>query len=312
MRMHDGTAETWPELPLAAWRDTCDTLHMWTQIVGKVALELKPFLNEWWEVGFHLTGRGLTTGLIPAGGRQFDITFDLLGSMLYIAVSDGQVRALPLRPRSVAHFYRDLMGALHDLGIEVSITTTPSEIPDPVPFDQNEQDAAYDPEYVIRWWRIMAHTDAVLQHYRSGFVGKSSPVLFFWGSFDLAETRFNGKKAPPMKGMPRFYQIAEDQENIAVGFWPGNTNAAGVTYGEPAYYAYMTPAPPSGYQDAHLNPQTASFDTRLGEWLLRYEDVRSSANPSATLLQFFQSAYAAFAEAGGWDRQALERQATTR
>lgn len=304
--------DAWPELPLAAWKDTCDTLHMWTQIVGKVALALKPFLNQWWEVGFHLTGRGLTTGLIPYRDRQFDITFDFLGSMLYIAVTDGQVKALPLEPRSVAAFYRDLLGALRDLDIEVHITTTPSEVPGAPPFDQNHQDRAYEPEYVIRWWRILTQTGMVLQRYRSGFVGKSSPVLFFWGSFDLAETRFNGNRAPVAPGMPRFYQIAEEQENIAVGFWPGNTSAAGLTYGEPAYYAYIYPPPSSGYQDAHVNPEAAYYDQTLGEWLLRYEDVRTSADPAASLLEFFQSAYGAFADAAGWDRKSLDRETADR
>lgn len=296
----------WPDLPFDAWKDTCDTLHLWTQVIGKIALAQKPFLNEWWEVALHLTGRGLTTGLIPYQHRFFDMTFDFLGNALYIAVTDGRVSMIPLSPRSVAAFYGEVMGALRDLDIEVSINPLPSEIPHAVPFDQNTQDASYDAACALRWWRILCSTAGVLQRYRTPFTGKSSPINFFWGSFDLAETRFNGKPATVPQGMPRFFQIAEDQENITCGFWPGNTTAAGVTLGEPAYYSYIYPAP-DGYKDAHVKPDAAHYDQTLGEFILPYSAVRTASDPAQTLLDFFQSTYEAAATLAGWDRTALER-----
>jgi len=295
----------WPPLPWDEWKETCETLHMWTQVVGKVKLELTPFLNEWWEVAFHVTPRGLTTGLIPCGDRAFAVDFDFTTHNLFVRTSDDRTKALALLPRSVADFYREFMAALHALGIEVAINTTPVEVPHPIPFDQDHQHAAYDPAPVHRWWRILVLTTEVLQRFRSSFVGKSSPINFFWGSFDLSETRFSGKPATPPQG-PRFYQLGEDQENFACGFWPGNPTAAGVTLGAPAFYAYIYPEP-AGFKEATIQPAAASYDPKLGEFILPYEDARRAPSPAQAILDFFQSSYAAAAALAGWDRATLER-----
>src|SRR5919206_599739 len=236
-------SERWPPLPWDAWKDTCETLHMWTQIVGKVKLELAPFLNELWQVGFHLTSRGMTTGFIPTGDRVFDATFDFIDHNLVVATSDGRLKAMPLMPRSVAGFYAEFMSVLRSLDIDVTINTTPVETPITIACDQNDVHASYDADYVHRFWRILVQTEKVLQRYRSSFAGKSSPILFYWGSFDLNEARYSGKPAPPPEGMPRFFQLAEDEENVACGFWPGNPNAAGIAFEEPAFYSYTYPAP---------------------------------------------------------------------
>lgn len=299
-------SERWPPLPWDAWKDTCETLHMWTQIVGKVKLELAPFLNELWEVGFHLTARGMTTGIIPAGDRVFEVTFDFIDHNLYVVVSDGQVKTMRLVARSVADFYGEIMAIMRSLGIEVAISTLPVEVPDPIPFEQDRIHASYDPDSAHRFWRILVQTAQVLQRYRSPFAGKSSPILFYWGSFDLNETRYSGKPAPPPKGAPRFFQIAEDQENIACGFWPGNPNATGVTLGKPAFYSYTAPAPP-GFKDAAARPGEAHYNSTLGEFILPYDDARRAASPEEAILDFFQSTYEAGARLAGWDRSRLER-----
>jgi len=301
-----GTESLWPPLPLAEWRETCDTLQLWTQIVGKIKLELCPFLNEWWEVALHLTPRGLTTLTIPAGDRVFAIDFDFVEHTMAITVSDGQRRTLPLRPRSVADFYRDCMAALRALGIDVAITTRPAEIPDAIPFDQDQVHAAYDPAYVERWHRIQLQTERVLQRFRSGFVGKSSPVQFFWGGFDLTMTRFSGRPAPLIEGAPRWMQLAEDQENYACGFWPGNANVRGVTLGEPAFYAYIYPEP-AGFREAPVRPEATYFHAELGLFTLPYEAVRRAASAEGALLAFVESTYEASATLAKWDRETLER-----
>jgi hypothetical protein len=284
----------WPELPLDAWQETLDTLHMWTQIVGKVKLELTPFLNEWWNVAFTVTARGLTTGPIPAGSRIFEIDFDFIDHALTVQTSDGEVKTLPLFPRSVASLFTELMATLEALGIAVTINPIPCEVPDPIPCDVNETYASYDPGYVERWWRILVQTEQVLQRFRASFVGKSSPILFYWGSFDLSHTRFSGRPADPPAGAPRFFQIAEDQENFACGFWPGNVGASGITFGEPAFYAYHYPAP-AGFPDAQVQLDAAYFDGEMGEFILRYEDARRSPTPADAVLEFFQSTYEAAA-----------------
>lgn len=300
MTIKAGPVETWPALPLDEWKDTCETLQLWTQVAGKVKLKLCPFLNEWWGVGFEVNARGLTTGLIPYEDRAFEVYFDFFDHKLYVRTSDGLSKAVSLVPRSVADFYREFMAVLSALDIHVEITTMPVEIPDPVAFDQDQQHASYDPEYVQRWWRIMLGTTKVLQRYRSSFFGKSSPILFYWGSFDLSHARFSGRLAPPMPGMPRFFQIAEHQENAACGFWPGNTTAGGFTLGEPAYYAYLLPAP-DGYGEASVRPDAAYYHSELGEFILPYEAVRRSADPERELLEFFESTYAAGARLSGWE-----------
>lgn len=299
--------ERWPALPYDGWRDTCETVHRWTQIVGKVKLALTPFLNEWWEVAFHLTARGMTTGIIPYRDRAFEVEFDFLDHDLSIRTSDGGTALLTLAACPVAEFYAEFMDALHGLGIELEIDPMPVEIPDPIPFDTDHEHAAYDPDFVHRWWRIQLETVKVLQRFRAEFVGKSSPIHFFWGSFDLSHTRFSGRPAPIAQGMPRFFQLAEDQENYACGFWPGNANSAGATLGEPAFYAYTYPKP-DGFEAAPVRPNAAGYHAALGEFILPYESVRRSDSPERTLLAFFQSTYAAAATLGGWDRGALERE----
>ncbi|MGH2444106.1 MAG: DUF5996 family protein, partial [Chloroflexota bacterium] len=231
----------WPELPYAGWKDTCETLQMWTQVVGHVKLELCPFLNEWWEVAFEVTARGLTTLLIPWRDQAFEIRFDFIDHQLLVETSAGEVRRMALEPRSVAAFYREFTETLRSLEITVSIGTIPDEVAAGIPFDRDDVHASYDAEYVNRWWQILLQTAKVMQRYRASFAGKSSPIMFFWGSFDLTTTRFSGRRAPAPEGAPRFFQIAEDQENIACGFWPGNANAMGVEFGEPAFYAYAYP-----------------------------------------------------------------------
>lgn len=299
-------ADHWPPLPWDAWKDTCETLHMWTQIVGKVKLELAPFLNELWEVGFHLTARGMTTGIIPAGDRIVEATFDFIDHNLVLAVSDGQVKVMPLVARSVADFYQEFMAVMRSLEIEVAINPVPVEVPDPIPFDQDRIHASYDADSVHRFWRILAQTAPVLQRYRSSFAGKSSPILFYWGSFDFSAARYSGKPAPPLTGVPRFFQIAEDEENIACGFWAGNPNATGVALGKPAFYSYTAPAP-QGFADAAVGPDDAHYNGTLGEFILPYDDARRAASPEEVILEFFQSTYEAGAELAGWDRSRLER-----
>ena len=298
--------ERWPALPWDAWHDTCDTLHLWMQIVGKVKLALAPFLNEWWQVAFHLTARGLTTGPMPFRDGICEMEFDFVDHHLVVRTSDGRRTALALMPRSVADFYQHLMRALGALGIECRINPLPVEVPDAIPLNADQVHAAYDPEYAHRWWVILTQIDAVLQQYRSSFVGKSSPIHFFWGSFDLSETRFSGRPATPPQGAPRFQQLAEDQENIACGFWPGNPSASGVTLGQPAFYAYSYPEPP-GFKQAPVRPGAAHYDERLGEFILRYEDVRRSGEPARALRDFVESTYDAAARLAHWDRGLLER-----
>lgn len=297
--------QRWPELPYDAWKDTCQTLQLWTQVVGKVKLRLSPFLNELWNSGFHLTTRGLTTGVMPYGGRGLEVRFDFVDHNVSVLSSDGGTKIMPLMPRSVADFYAEFMGVLRSLGVDVAITTQPVETPVQTHFDVDREHASYDPEYVNRWWRIMLGTEMVLQKYRSPFVGKSSPVLFYWGSFDLAEARYSGRPGPTING-PRFFQVAEDQENIACGFWAGNPTAAGIELGEPAFYSYTNPAPP-GFGEATVRPSAASFRKALGEFVLLYRDVRVAASPDDAILTFFQSAYEVGADLGHWDRSKLEQ-----
>jgi len=293
--------ETWPALPYEEWKDTLDTLHMWTQVVGKTKLELAPFLNEWWEVGFSVTARGLTSGTIPFGQQVFQVDFDFLDHRLDVLVSDGATRSLPLQPRSVADFYQAFMGALDELGIAVRINPVPVEVDAPIPFAEDTVHAAYDPESVNRWWRVLVQVARLLETYRTPFVGKSSPVLFWWGTFDLCETRFSGRPAPPREWPARWMALAADQEAATCGFWPGN-----VKLHAPAFFAYTFPEPP-GCREAVIQPDAASYHLDLSEFILPYEAVRTSPNPDQMLLDFFQSTYTVGANLGGWDRTALER-----
>jgi hypothetical protein len=299
------TVEAWPALPWAEWSESCETLHLWTQIVGKVKLELSPFLNEWWQVGFDVTPRGLTASSIPFEDGAFAVEFDFIDHGLRIVTSEGGIREFALAPRSVAAFYGDFMARLRELGIDARIHRMPVEMPNPIPFDQDERHASYEPRLVHDWWRVLVSTTKVLQRYREGFSGKSSPIVFYWGSFDLNETRFSGRPAPRLRGVPLFYELAEDEENVACGFWPGNANAAGVTLEEAAFYAYHYPEPP-GFRDARVEPDGARYDTRLNEFLLPYDRVRTAAFPEALVLRFFENVYEVAADLAHWDRARLD------
>jgi hypothetical protein len=296
-----GPAERWPALPYEAWRDSCQTLHMWTQIVGKVRMELSPFLNHWWHVTFYVTPRGLTTSSIPSQGGIFDVTFDFVEHTLSIRTSEGSTRALPLIPQSVAAFYREFMACLHALGIEVTINPLPCEVSNPIRCDVDEVHASYDPVSAQRFWRILVQTEAVLRRYRSPFLGKSSPVHFFWGSFDLALTLFSGRRAPERPEADRITREAYSHEVISCGFWPGDER-----FPLPAFYSYTAPLPP-GLPTASIRPQEAFYHQEMGLFLLRYDDMRTASSPEQTLLEFFQSTYQAGAQLAQWDRQALER-----
>jgi Family of unknown function (DUF5996) len=297
----DAAGEIWPALPYEAWKDSLDTLHMWTQIVGKVKLELVPFLNEWWQVAFTVTARGLTTSTIPFGRRVFQVDFDFLDHRLDIHVGDGTSRSIPLLPRSVADFYQEFMAALDSLGLGVTITTNPVEVENTIPFDQDHVHASYDPAYITRWWGILLQVDRLLQRYRSPFVGKSSPVLFWWGSFDLSETRFSGRPAPKREWPARWMALGADQEQASAGFWPGSGKLQA-----PAFFAYTYPEPP-GCPEATIRPDAGFYHPDLSEFILPYDEVRLSPAPDQMILDFFQSTYEVGATLAGWDRATLER-----
>ncbi len=295
----------WPPLPLEEWKATRDTLHMWTQIVGKVKLELSPFLNEWWQVAFAVTARGLTTSTIPWGNEVFEVNFDFIDHTLRVLTSGGAVKVVPLIPRPVADFYHEFMTTLHALGIDVNINPHPMEVSNGIRFDQDQVHASYDADPVHRWWRILVQVERVLEKYRSSFIGKSSPIQFWWGSFDLSETRFSGRPAPQRewpKGS-RWMRLAGDQEQAESGFWPGSG-----TIHEPAFYAYTYPEPP-GFRSMPVRPDPAFCDPDLGEFILRYEDVRRAAAPEQMILDFFESSYEVGATLAHWDRAVLERRA---
>ncbi|MFL4981058.1 MAG: DUF5996 family protein [Xanthobacteraceae bacterium] len=298
--------DTWPDLPLAAWSETCETLHRWTQIVGKVRMASTPLVNHWWNVTFYVTARGLTTSAVPHGARTFEVTFDFIEHRLRIETSDGSSESIALVPMSVADFHAEVMGRLRRLDIDVHIWTMPSEIENAVPFDEDRVHAHYDAGYAQRFWRALLHADRVFNIFRGRFIGKASPVHFFWGSFDLAVTRFSGRTAPPLTGTSPnvaawVMREAYSHEVSSCGFWPGNGG-----YGHPAFYVYAYPEPP-GYGDTRLRTAEAFYDGGLGQFILPYAAVRQSPDPDALLLSFLQETYAAAADLAGWDRQALER-----
>ena len=293
--------ECWPTLPLDSWKDTYATLHMWTQMVGKVRLRLTPLMNHWWNVPLYVTARGLTTSRIPYGEKAFELWFDFIRHQLVLETSDGIVKTLPLAPRSVAEFYQEFMGMLRSAGIEVKIWRMPVEIPNPIPFDQDRVHGSYDPASVEKFWRILLSVDAAFSQFRSRFIGKCSPVHFFWGSFDLAVTRFSGRRAPERPGADAVTREAYSHEVSSVGFWPGSGDVK-----DAAFYSYMVPEP-QGFKEARVRPDAAYYDRQLGEFLLMYEDVRKAESPSASLLEFCQSTYEAGASLSKWDRDALER-----
>lgn len=301
MEQFDDSGEAWPALPLEQWKDTYATLHMWTQIVGKVRLALTPLTNHWWNVPLYVTSRGLTTSLIPYSDTPFELRFDFVEHQLILQKSDGQREFLPLVARSVADFYSEVMKMLESAGIEVKIWHMPVEVPDPIPFDEDRVHASYDREAVQRFWRVLLSAQCVLEEFRSRFIGKCSPIHFFWGSFDLAVTRFSGRRAPPRPGADRMTQEAYSHEVSSVGFWPGGGNMTGA-----AFYSYAAPEP-EGFRTAPVQPRSARYDSQLGEFILMYDDVRAEASPSKALLDFCQSTYEAAATLGKWDRSALER-----
>jgi Family of unknown function (DUF5996) len=290
-------------LPLDSWKDTYATLHMWTQIVGKVRLALTPLVNHWWNVPLYVTARGLTTSLIPYGERSFELRFDFLKHQLVLETSDGALRALPLTAKSVADFYQEFTRMLGAEDINVKIWHMPVEILNPIRFDQDRVHASYDPKSVENFWRILVSVDAIFNQFRASFIGKSSPVHFFWGSFDLAVTRFSGRRAPERAGADKVTREAYSHEVSSVGFWPG---ASGIS--EAAFYSYAAPEP-NGFKQARVQPDAAAYNNSLGEFLLPYEDVRKAESPSTPLLQFCLSTYDAAASLGKWDRVALEREA---
>ncbi len=298
--------ERWPELPYAAWKDTAATLHLWTQVVGKVRLAKTPWLNHAWHVTLYVTARGLTTGPIPDGERTFQIDFDFIDHLMWVRASDGHYRQVMLRPMPVVEFYGETMAALEQIGVAVTINTMPCEIPFAIAFERDAQHASYDSDAVERFWRILLATNDVMARFRTGFLGKASPVHFFWGSFDLAVTRFSGRKAPRHPGgiphLPdRVAVEAYSHEVSSAGFWPGGGGP--VDY--PAFYSYAYPAP-AGFSEAKVKPEAAFFSKILGEFLLPYDAMRRAPDPDAALMDFLQSTYEAAADLGKWDRAALE------
>jgi hypothetical protein len=294
-------SEAWPALPLSQWEDTYATLHMCSQIVGKVRLALAPLVNHWWEVPLYVSARGLTTSPIPYKQEIFEVQFDFIEHKVAILTSGGESRALRLAPRAVADFYAEFMEMLRSLGIDVRIWKMPVEIPSPIRFDLDRTHAAYDPEYAHRFWRILVTVDSIFKEFRSEFVGKVSPVHFFWGSFDLAVTRFSGRRAPQRLGADSITREAYSHEVISVGFWPGGGDMKGA-----AFYAYAAPEP-AGYGARPVRPPNAFYSQQMKEFFLMYDDVRASASPKDTLLDFCQSTYEAGAELANWDRENLER-----
>jgi hypothetical protein len=288
----------WPALPLKEWQDTYHTLHLWTQIVGKIRLTLSPLVNHWWNCSLRVSARGLTTGAVPYNLDAFEIEFDFIDHRLEVRTSSGGRGSFPLIAEPVASFYEKLMALLDSLDLKVSINPKPQELGDAIPFPQDTVHRSYDPEYAHRAWRVFLSTDRVLNEFRARFIGKCSPVQFFWGSFDLACTRFSGRSAPPRKGV--ISREAYSQEVISAGFWPG-----GGALPDAAFYAYAAPSP-AGFSDQPI-PSPGFWSKDLGEFILMYEDVRNAGHPRQMLLDFWQSTYVAGANLAHWDRKSLER-----
>ncbi len=301
----DAKARAWPALPLHEWRDTYTTIHRWTQVAGKIRLAQAPMINHWWQVPLYVTCRGLATSPIPYGTRTFQIDFDFIDHRLVIQTSDAAMESFPLEPRSVADFYGEMMARLRSLGLEVHIWTTPVEISNPIPFERDYEHHAYDRDYAHRHFRILMQADRVLTAFRGRFIGKVSPVHFFWGSFDLACTRFSGRLAAPRTGAPNVADHvtleAYSHEVSSCGFWPGGDGIE-----MPAFYSYAYPEPP-GFPEAPVRPNGAFYSKELGQFILPYDVVRQADAPDATLLEFLQSTYEAAATLARWDRAALER-----
>ena len=292
-----------PELPYDSWKDTLATLHMWTQMVGKIRLSLSPLVNHWWNVPLYVTSRGLTTSPMPYGSRTLEICFDFIDHKLIIETTDGEIRELALKPQSVADFYQLLMKTLSQLGMPVSIWTRPCEQPEEltIPFEKDTAHKSYDAEAAHKFWEILVWADSVFKEFRASFVGKASPAHFFWGSFDLAVTRFSGRRAPDRPGADFITREAYSHEVSSAGFWPGGGDIKG-----PAFYSYAAPEP-AGFAERKVNPSAAYYHPVMKEFVLMYENVRTAESPNAELLAFLQSTYEAAADLGHWDRDALER-----
>jgi hypothetical protein len=290
----------WPELVWEEWKDTFATLHMWSQIVGKIRLEQTPLVNHWWNVPLYVSARGLTTSAMPYKDRVFEIEFDFIDHKLRIDCSDGATKSLALRPQTVADFYRDVMQALRDLDIEIKIWPTPVEIPNPIRFDEDTVHSSYDADYANRFWRALVRIDEVFKEFRGRFIGKVSPVHFWWGSFDHAVTRFSGRTAPPREGADKITIEAYSHENISHGFWPGGNGV------QAAFYSYTAPEP-AGLDQSQIKPSAGFYSQEMKEFLMPYDAVRTSEDPAGALMDFLQSTYEAGANLAKWDRKALER-----
>jgi hypothetical protein len=293
--------DAWPALPFEEWQATCDTLHMWTQIAGKIRLALAPHVNHWWQVPLYVGARGLTTTAIPYGDRSFELEFDFLEHVLAIRTCEGELRTVKLEPKPVAAFYAEVMATLDSLGLPVRLSTAPQEFDGGIPFDKDTVHAAYERDPVERFWRILRSVDVVLKEFRGGFIGKASPVHFFWGSFDLCVTRFSGRRAPPMPTADKVTQEAYSHEVSSVGWWPGDA-----TTPTPAFYAYASPEP-AGFGEARILPAGAFYDRDANQFRLKYDDVRTAADPHRTLLDFCRTTYEAAAIRANWTRGELER-----
>jgi hypothetical protein len=296
---------SWPSLKFSEWQDTLATLHMWTQVVGKIRLRQTPLVNHWWNVPLYVSARGLTTSAMSyRDGRVFEIEFDFIDHQLLIECSDGATTRLVLRPQSVADFYAEVMSALRGLGMEIKIWTMPVEIPNPIRFEEDRIHASYEAEYANRFWRALVKTDEVLKEFRARFIGKVSPVHFFWGSFDMAVTRFSGKPAPGRPDADLITREAYSHEVISHGFWPGNKDM------EAAFYSYTTPEPAglaNVVDQGKIRPAETFYSPEMKEFFLPYDDVRKSDSPEQTLMDFCQTTYEAGANLAGWDRDSLER-----
>jgi Family of unknown function (DUF5996) len=292
----------WPALPWGEWSDTANTLHLWTQIVGKTRLALTPLQNHWWNVPLYVTAHGLGTSAIPYGDDVLDIEFDFIAHALHLRLGSGIERSIKLRPQTVADFYQYYTSCLADLGVHVDIWPMPVEVANPVRFDLDTIHKSYDPKYAHRFWQILVQTEKIFREFGTSFLGKVSPVHFFWGSFDFAVTRFSGRPAPPRPGADFIQREAYSHEVISAGFWPGNGG-----YGAAAFYCYAAPVP-EGLADTKIQPPAAMWDKGLGEFIFKYDALRAEPSPDAALMQFLESAYSAAADTAKWDRAALERQ----
>jgi hypothetical protein len=296
-----GSHAQWPALPWSEWEATANTLHMWTQIVGKTRLALTPLQNHWWNVPLYVTARGLGTSAMEYGDDVLDIEFDFVDHELHLRLGSGKALSVALRAQSVADFYREYLASLAALGVSVVIHPMPVEVPTPIRFDRDREHRSYDPEYAHRFWQVLVHAEKVFRGFGTGFLGKVSPVHFFWGSFDLAVTRFSGRPAPPRPGADKIQREAYSHEVISAGFWPGNGG-----YGAAAFYCYAAPVP-EGLAEAKIRPAAAGWDKALGEFIFKYDALLAEESPEDALMEFLESAYAAAADAAKWDRAALER-----